>query len=63
MILTDDKIEAMADKICTLVYQSVDEYNEKHDEQIDACDVCPFTNYCAIGQTGFAEFFKQEINK
>ena len=61
MILTDSKIEAMADKICDLVYQSVEEYNKKHEECIEPCDICPFTGFCAIGQTGFSEFFKQEV--
>ena len=66
MILTDSKIEEMADKICELVVKSVNAYHDKHSldaEAIEPCDVCPFTEYCAKGQTGFTEFFKQEVNK
>lgn len=65
MILTDGRIEIIADKVCDLVYKTVDEYVKEYQptKNIEPCDICPFTSFCKIGKTGFTEFFKQEINK
>lgn len=59
--MTDEETQTLASQVCGLVADTVTEYCEQNDIDLDYCDICPFTKFCSIGKTGFSEFLKQEV--
>jgi hypothetical protein len=59
--MTEEQIDELADEVCLMMEEVVDEYNRKNDNTIALeCQVCPFRKLCTVGHSGFTEFLKQE---
>lgn len=61
--MSDEQVEQVADKICDLMYETVEAYNRNHDYSFcgEPCEICPFTKYCKVGETGFITFLSEEV--
>lgn len=61
--MSDEQIKKVADNICELVCDAVEEYNKNNRRPFtgDYCEICPFTKFCSVGNVGFVTFINQEV--